>query len=244
MKRWIVLVAALAMALGGAGPGRADIPVASVEVLRPLFSRLLGNPPVLEMDVVPDLYEGGYARVSLYARQADIKGMRVDELWIRLVGVSFDPALLRQGALKVLSLRDSAIYGKLSLASVEEFLNHEKVVRDVRLRLDGESVVGVATVLYNGVPTRVRMQGVFQVYGEPEVYFHIQALLVNWIPVPYVVVDRLERQINPVLDLRSWPVAFPLRTFRQTPSGFILSSQRDLSQPCAACGGPLLQLRP
>jgi hypothetical protein len=244
MRGTLAALVMVAVVLGPAVPGRADLTVASPEVLRPIFSRLLGNPRVLDMDVVPDLYEGGYARVSLYARGADIKGMRIDELWIKLVGVSFDPQLLRQGTLKVLSLRDSAIYGKLSLASVEEFLNHESVVRDVRLRLDGESVVGVATVLYNGVPTRVRMQGVFQVYGEPEVYFHIQALLVNWIPVPYVLVDRLERQINPILDLRSWPVAFPIRTFRQTPSGFILSSQRDFSQPCAACGGPLLQLRP
>ncbi len=225
-------------------PARADLPLASTEVLRPIFSRLLGNPPAMHLEAVPDLYEGGYARISIYARNVDIKGMRIDEIWIRLVGVSFDPAQLRQGTLKVLDLREDGIYGKLRLASVQEFLNHQGAVQDVQLSTNGDSIVGNATLVYNGIPTRVRMQGIFQVYGEPEVFFHIQALLVNSLPVPYVLVDRLERQINPVVDFRTWPVPFRIRSFQQTPEGFALSSQRDFAQPCNICGGPQIQLKP
>src|SRR5205807_10125864 len=55
--------------------------------------------------------------------------------------------------------------------------------------------------------------------GEPEIYFHIEALFVNSLPVPYVVVDRLERSMNPVVDFRSWPVPFKIRSFRATPEG-------------------------
>ncbi len=230
--------------LSARAPARAQLTVASTEILPPIFGRLLGAPLSLRLDAVPDLYEGGYARISVYARNADIKGMHIDEIWIRLVGVSFDPELLRRGTLKVLDIRDSAIYGKLNLASVEEFLSQQGAVQDVRLIPNGESIVGIATILYNGVPARVRMQGVFQVYGDPEVFFHIQALLVNSLPVPYVLVDSLERQMNPVIDFRTWPVQFKIRSFRQTPQGFVLSSQRDLSQPCNACGGPLVQLKP
>ncbi len=225
-------------------PARAELPVADTEVLRPIFSSLLGGPAVMHLEAVPDLYEGGYARISIYARNVEIKGMRIDEIWIRLVGVSFDPEPLRQGTLKTLGLRDSGIYGKLRLASVQEFLNHQGAVQDVQLSLNGESIVGVATVLYNGLPTRVRLQGIFQVYGEPEVFFHIQALLVNSLPVPYILVDSLERQMNPVVDFRTWPVQFRIRSFQQTPEGFTLSSQRDFSQPCNICGGPPVQLKP
>ncbi len=245
MRCLLALLLALMVSLPVApNPVQADLPLASVDLLRPLFGRLLGDPSSVTLEAVPDLYPGGYARISIYARNVDIKGMRIDEIWIRLVGASFDPDVLRKGALQVLQMRDSAIYGKLRLASVQEFLNQQGAVKDVQLSLNGDSIVGNATVVYNGLPTRVRMQGIFQVYGEPEVFFHIQALLVNSLPVPYILVDSLERQMNPVVDFRTWPVQFKIRSFQQTPEGFVLSSQRDFSQPCNICGGPTLQLKP
>ncbi|HLW47026.1 MAG TPA: hypothetical protein VKW09_04585 [bacterium] len=225
-------------------PAGAAPQTASEQQLRALFSHLLGDPPFLRMEAVPDLYDGGYARISLYGRNVLIKGMLIDELWIRLTGVSFDPAELEAGNLKVVDIRDNAIYGKLSLAAVQDFLNRQTSVKDVRLATNAEAITGAATVTYNGIPTRVRMQGIFQVYGEPEVFFHIQALSVNSIPVPYILAANLERQINPVVDFRTWPVAFKIRTFKQTADGFVLSSQRDFSQPCNICGGPPLQLAP
>ena len=48
-------------------------------------------------------------------------------------------------------MRESSIYGKLSLASVQDFLNHQGAVRDVSLRVDGDSITARGTVLYNGV---------------------------------------------------------------------------------------------
>jgi len=216
----------------------------SVEVLRPLFSQMLGNPTLMRLDAVPDIYEGGYARISVYAEHARIKGMLVDEMAIRLIGVSFDPAALREGTLKALEVRDSGIYGRLRLSSVQEFLRQQGPVREVLLRRDGDVVIASGLVDYNGVPTRVLMRGVFQVYGEPEIYFHIEALIVNHLPLPYVVVDQLERSMNPIVDLRSWPVSFKIRSLRSTADGFILSSQTDYSQPCNDCGGPEIRLTP
>ncbi len=244
LGRYLTVLLVLACLGGVLVPAGAEPQSTSTQELRVLFSRLLGDPPLIHMEAIPDLYDGGYARVSVYGRHVMIKGMLIDELWIKLVGVSFDPAELKRGNLKVLDIRDNAIYGKLSIAAVQDFLNKQAAVQDVRLGVNAEAITGAATVLYNGIPTRVRMQGIFQVYGDPEVFFHIQALSVNSIPVPYVLAANLERQINPVVDFRTWPVQFKIRTFKQTPQGFVLSSQRDLSQPCNACGGPPLQLTP
>jgi len=244
MSRYLAALVIVAWAAAAAVPARAALVIADTSLLPPIFADLLDHPLVLRVDAVPDLYEGGYARISIYAEHSEIKGMRIDQLWIRLIGASFDPEALRQGTLEVLDVRESAVYGKLTFESVQDFLNHQGTVRDVRLKADQGSISAVGTVLYNGVPTRVRMQGVFQVYGAPEVFFHLQALLVNSIPVPYVLVDRIERQINPVLDFRSWPVQFPLRSFRQDHGVFVLSTQVDYSQPCEACGGAPLQLKP
>ncbi len=105
--------------LVSARPASSTLTFASVEILRPILSQMLGNPSVMRMDVVPDIYEGGYARVSVYAQQAAVGGMRVDEMWIRLVGVSFDPAELNRGVLRVLGVRDSGVFGKLNLQNVE-----------------------------------------------------------------------------------------------------------------------------
>ena len=242
--RGLLVVLLIGCALGVLRSAQADVPFASVEVLRPLFSQMLGNPTLMRLDAVPDIYEGGYARISVYAEHARIKGMLVDEMAIRLIGVSFDPAALREGTLKALEVRDSGIYGRLRLSSVQEFLRQQGPVREVLLRRDGDVVIASGLVDYNGVPTRVLMRGVFQVYGEPEIYFHIEALIVNHLPLPYVVVDQLERSMNPIVDLRSWPVSFKIRSLRSTADGFILSSQTDYSQPCNDCGGPEIRLSP
>ena len=244
LGRCLAILLVLACLGGVLMPAGAEPQSTSTQELRGLFSRLLGDPPLIHMEAIPDLYDGGYARVSVYGRHVMIKGMLIDELWIKLVGVSFDAAELKRGNLKVLDLRDDAIYGKLTLAAVQDYLNKQAAVQDVRLGVNAEAVTGAATVMYNGIPTHVRMQGVFQVDGDPEVFFHIQALSVNGIPVPYILAANLERQINPVVDFRTWPVQFKIRTFKQTPEGFVLSSQRDLGQPCNACGGPPLQLAP
>jgi hypothetical protein len=244
LSRGVALLVVLVCLGGLPAPARAEPQTTSTQELKMMFSHLLGDPEYLHMEAVPDIYDGGYARISLYGRHVMINGMLIDELWIRLVGVSFDPAELRKGRLKVVDIRDDGIYGKLSVAAVQDFLDHQAAVKDVRLGVSAEAVTGAATVVYNGIPTRVRMQGVFQVYGEPEVFFHIQSLSVNSIPVPYVLAANLERQINPVVDLRGWPVHFKIRAFHQTPEGFVLSSQRDFSQPCNICGGPPLQLTP
>ncbi len=243
MRRYVAALVVVGCAVMAAAPARA-FTIADTSLLPPVFADLLNHPPVLRVDAVPDLYDGGYARISVYAERPEIKGMRIDQLWVRLVGASFDPEALRQGTLKVLDVRESNVYGKLALASVQDFLNHQGAVRDVQLRAQEDAITAVGTVMYNGVPTRVRMQGVFQVYGAPEVFFHLQQLFVNSLPLPYVLVDKIERQINPVLDFRSWPVQFPLRTFRLDKDVFVLSSQADYSQPCAACGGTPLQLKP
>jgi hypothetical protein len=238
---WAAVVVCL---LGVVVPARAAVSFASAELLRPIFAKMLGDPPQMRMDVVPDIYEGGYARVSVYAQQAAVGGMRVDEMWIRLVGTSFDPAELRAGRIKVLQVRDSGVYGRLNLQSIEAFLRQQGTIRDARLTRDEDAVIATGTLLVDGVPTQVRIKGLFQVYGEPEVTFHIQSLVVNGLPLPTFVIERLERQLNPVVDFRSWPVPFKIRSFRATRDGFVLSSQRDFAQPCNDCGGPELRLAP
>jgi len=231
-------------ALGTRVPSDAASPLGGADALRPVFSHLLGDPPTVRVDAVPDARAGDYTRISLYAEHAVMQGMRIDQLWIRLLGARVDAAALQRGTLKVLAVKDSAIYGRLGLKNVQDFLNHESAVRDVTLSTDGDSTTVVGTVVYHGVPTRVQMQGAFQVNGAPQVLFHIRQLVVDSLPMPSIVADQFEQQINPVIDLRSWPVSFPIRSFRATGDVFVLTSQADDTQPCEACGGMPVQPNP
>ncbi len=233
-----VLSAALVCGWAGLSPGTAALRVASTGVLRPIFGRLLGNPPVLRVDAVPDLYDGGYARINVYAENASVDGIRIDQTWIRLTGASFDPKALRQGVLRVLGLRGRAVYTRVSRANVEAYLDRVGPAKHITLTGTGQSITAQGTVSRQGVDLPVRLQGVFAAKDTPELFFHIERITVNSMPVPTMQIAQLERRINPVLDLRKWPVQFPIRVFRATAGGFVMSSLTDATSLCDRCGGP------
>jgi len=241
---WIAIGALCVAALGAPRPSAAAPPLAGAGALRPVFSRLLGDPPVLRLDAVPGARDGMYERIGVYAEHAAIQGLLVDQLWFRLLGVTLDPSQLQHGTLQVLATQHSAIYGTVALKSVQNLLNHESAVTGVTLTADGASTIAAGTIVYAGLPTQVRMRGIFQVSGVPEIFFHLQELTVDALPMPSAVAEDLEQKINPVVDLRGWPVSFAIRTFRQTDAGFILSSQADNTRPCEACIGAPVQPKP
>jgi len=230
--RWFgaALIALIAVGTwaGTLRPSAGALLLADADLLRPVFARLLSDPPVVRFDIVPDLNNGGYARIDVYAEHPVVQGMRLDQLRIHLAGARLDPAELHQGTLRILSVRDSELYGRFEFASVQEYLNREAAVEDVTLTTNGDVVTAAGTVRYNGIPLHVRMQGAFQVNGAPELFFHVQKVSVDAIPVPSVLVAHLERQINPIVDFRTWPVPFPIRAFQQTADGFVLSSAAHL----------------
>src|SRR2546428_13983654 len=58
--------------LAGSVAGQGD------SALLRAFSRFLGTQDI-QFDLVPDLYDGGYARISIFAKNANLGGMLVDE---------------------------------------------------------------------------------------------------------------------------------------------------------------------
>lgn len=189
----------------------------------------------LRFDVVPDIYPGGYARISVYARKADLGGMVVDEAWFRLTGASLDPEALRRGELRVLELRDSAMHVRASLRSLEAYFQQGNGVRDVRLWSDGDHLFGQGVVPLVGVPARVSFKGSFAVGGTREVYFRISDLRLNGLPVLAPIVRRFEEDINPVFSQERWPVTFRIRALRMSREEFVVSSQADPAAPCSFC---------
>ncbi|MDR5709026.1 MAG: LmeA family phospholipid-binding protein [Armatimonadota bacterium] len=215
------------------------MPAAGSEgAVRAAFAELLGGPPVLYVETVPDLHEGMYARISLYAQRARIAGLRVDHLWVRLRGVSLDPAGLNRGSLRVLSQRDAALHALVGLRSIEEFLARNPEVEEVRLEYDRGLIAGRGIVQMRGIPVRVGMVVGFEAMGTPAIYVRVHALRVNGIPLPAAAVAEFERRINPLLDMTEWPVSVRIRSTRITPTHVVLTTLRHLTDPCDFCQVP------
>jgi len=205
-------------------------------LLRRAFGAFLRSADELRIEAIPDLYEGGYARISVFSRRVLLtEGMRVDEAMIRLVGVSLDPEALRAGALKVLDFRDSAMQVRVLLKRLQDYFNAGSPTDDIRLWAENGYLYGAGTVLFQGKPARMRMKGFFAVSGTTEIYFYFDTLHANGLPLPMAVIHDLERQINPILHQRLWPVTFKIRSVRLDAQGLTVSTQSDGS--CPACGG-------
>lgn len=191
----------------------------------------------LAIDTVPDLYPGGYARISVHARNANLGGMLVDDVWFNLIGVSLDPDALRTGRLRVLDRRGAAIHGRLRVQQLQDFFLSTNAFSDLRLWSDGTYLYGEGTFPYRGAPIRIWLKGRFSVNGTKDIYLHIDNMRVNGFPLFVPIIRILEAQINPVLSQRDWPVTFTIRSLRMTTDGFVLSSQADALAPCAFCAG-------
>jgi len=225
----LLLLAVLASAVPASpNNGEAD--------LRRAFSAFI-NAKELRFDLVPDLYPGGYARISIYAKHADLGGMIVDEVWFRLVGASFDAEALRRGELRILDLRDGAMHVRASIKSLEAYFQRGDGIKDIQLWSDGEYLFGRGTVPVAGFPLKVYLKGSFAVGGTKDVHFHITDLRLNGLPIFSPLVRRWEQQINPVFNQSLWPITFNIRGLRMTREWFLVSSQADPTAPCLFCWG-------
>ncbi|MDR5683708.1 MAG: hypothetical protein QN163_06765 [Armatimonadota bacterium] len=224
----------VAFLLGGTIPSGAADPL-----VRRAVSTFFRDAEVLRVDVVPDLYEGGYARVSVYAANATLAegGLRIDEAWTRLVGVSFNPKALRAGEFRVDGVRDTAIHMRVSLPNLERYFVERNPWKDIRLWAQDGYLHGRGTVPLGGVPTRVELRGFFAAGNTPELYFYVDRLRVNGLPVPDPLLREMERRYNPLLTQDDWPVRFKLRSVRLVGTNLIVSSQSHFGDGCTFCGG-------
>lgn len=213
------------------------LPAAADEaLLRRAFASFMTSAEHLAIEAIPDLYDGGYARISVTARRVLLNdGLRVDEASIRLVGVTLDPAALRAGTLRVLDFRESALQARVALRSLQDYFNAGSALQDLRLWAEDGYLLGTGTVVWNGQPARMRMKGFLAVSGTTEVHFYFDTLHVGGLPVPTMVIREIERQMNPVVHQRNWPVTFKIRSVRLDANGLTVSTQGDGG--CPACGG-------
>lgn len=230
--RWVtrIVIGLVAGVLAAPAFGQPDAD------LQKLFAGFLKTNDI-RIDAVPDLYPGGYARISLYGRKANLGGMVVDDVWFRIVGASLDPQAAQRGELRVVSWRDSAIHARFTLKSLQDYFIAGNAFKDIRLWSDGQFLYGEGTIPLNSLAAKVWIRGWFALGGTQEVYFYIDNMRVAGLPVLDPIIRALEARYNPVLTQSTWPITFVIRSLRITKEAFVVSSQPDPSSPCAFCTG-------
>jgi hypothetical protein len=214
-------------------------------LLRRAFGAFIKSADEFRVEAIPDLYDGGFARISVSARRVHVgDGLRIDETMIRLVGVTLDVPALHAGTLKILEVRDSAMQVRVLLKSLQDYFNSGNSVEDIRLWSESGYLRGTGTVMYRNVPTRMQMKGFFAASGTTEVYFYFESLHANGIPLPTFLIRELERQVNPVLHQREWPVQFKIRSVQLDAQGLTVSTQAGAGCPTCGSGGGQPQLAP
>jgi len=227
----IAIVAGIALMALVSVPASAD-----EATLRKAFRSFMRSAEDLRVEAIPDLYDGGYARISAWGKRVHLnQGLRVDEASIKLVGVSLDPDALRDGVIKVREMRESSFQARVLLDSVQEYFNNANIIENLRLSVEDGYLLGTGKVMFQGTPTKFRMKGFFAVSGTTEVYFYFDTLHANGWPMPTRLIRTIERQINPVVHQRDWPVTFKIRSVRLDAQSLTVSSQGDGT--CPTCGG-------
>lgn len=229
--RLIAIIAGIALI------GIISLPASADEAtLRRAFGTFMRSAEELRIEAIPDLYEGWYARISAWGRKVHLnQGLRVEEASIRLIGVSLDPDALRHGVIRVRELRESSFQARVLLESVQEYFNAVNGIEKLRLWAEDGYLFGTGKVMFQGSPTKFRMKGFFAVSGTTEVYFYFETLHANGWPMPTRLIRSIERQINPVVHQREWPVTFKIRSVRLDAQSLVVSSQSDGT--CPTCGG-------
>lgn len=227
----------IAIVAGIALTGIIGLPASADEaILRKAFGSFMRSAEELRIEAIPDLYDGGYARISAWGRKVHLnQGLRVDEASVRLIGVTLDPDALRDGVIKVRELRESSFQARVLLESVQEYFSASNAIENLRLWSEDGYLLGTGKVMFQGNPTKFRMKGFFAVSGTTEVYFYFDTLHANGWPMPTRLIRSIERQINPVVHQRDWPVTFKIRSVRLDAQSLTVSSEGDGT--CPTCGG-------
>jgi hypothetical protein len=230
--RWATLIVISLMAAAIAAPASGQ----SEAELQKLFASFLKTNDI-KIDAVPDLFPGGFARISVYAKKASLGGMLVDEVWFRVIGAELNVSAMQRGELRVDSWRESAIYVRFTLKSLQEYFISGNAFKDIRLWTDGQFLFGEGTIPLNNLPVRVWLKGWFALGGTKDIYFYIDNMRVNGVPLLDPIIRTLEAKYNPVLTQSTWPVTFAIRSLRVAKDVVVVSSQADASSPCAFCTG-------
>lgn len=188
-------------------------PVRLEEALRSSFSRLLGTPAELQVDLqwgrASRRLGGHFERILVHFRGGALDKLAIAEATLEARDVHYDLEALLTGATYVPRSVGST---RLDLTVTEEALNQaigatrgRLGVRSPRFALSPGELRFTGSIQVLFFHNDLDLSGSLRVQGGSEIHFRPHRMRVSRVPVPGFVVRALTRRCNPVVDLGRAP---------------------------------------
>ncbi|MER3501823.1 MAG: hypothetical protein IMHGJWDQ_001543 [Candidatus Fervidibacter sp.] len=186
-----------------------------VQALEQVLRREITNPKDpngLYLRIVPTSPEetarGKFQLVEIASKPARIRNIFLRELRARAVEPVLEvPALLEQGKIRTVSVKESVLEGVIDEENLERMLAELKATKNMRIKVQ---ITEDGKVVLRGTLTLLRINNPFEAVCHPEIQkgemsLRIKELRVNGVPAPAFLLARLENTINPVVERRDLP---------------------------------------
>ncbi len=195
-----------------------------VQALEQLLRRDVTNPKDangVHIRIVPassdETAKGKLRLVEIVSKPAKIKGVFLREFR----GLAVEPvvnvqALLKEGKLKTVSVKESVVEGVMDAESLEQMFAQGKSTSPMNIQVqitdDGRAVL-------RGKLNLLRIPNPFEAIcrvepGKDGLYVRIDELKVNGVPAPGFLRSKLEEKVNPIVERDDLPFHPEIKTVR------------------------------
>lgn len=194
---------------GHGAPAGAEDPHASR--IRAALARLLQDPDTLEIELSRPVERGDAVRIDsirVNMAGADFDGLRIDLGRFLFRDLVLDRSeLVERTRLVVRSTTEVLVHAEISEGSLNRYVEHKRAKIGVdapRVRLDRGRMHLSGSFQWKLGRISFGASGDFSVRGD-KIHFRPGRFEMNRLAVPKFMIQRVEREINPILDLSALP---------------------------------------
>jgi hypothetical protein len=161
--------------------------------------------------------KGKFQSVEISTKPAKIKGVFLREFYGRAIEPVVDVnALLREGELKTVAVKESVMEGVMDAEALEQIFAEGKSTRPMKIKV---RITDDGRIQLRGILTLLRINNPFEAIcraepGKDGLYVRIDELRVNGVPAPAFLRHRLEERVNPVVKRDALPFQPEIRSVR------------------------------
>jgi hypothetical protein len=161
--------------------------------------------------------KGKFQSVEISTKPAKIKGVFLREFYGRAIEPVVDVnALLREGELKTVAVKESVMEGVMDAEALEQIFAEGTSTRPMKIKV---RITDDGRIQLRGILTLLRINNPFEAIcraepGKDGLYVRIDELRVNGVPAPAFLRHRLEERVNPVVKRDALPFHPEIRSVR------------------------------
>lgn len=189
------------------------------EKLHAAMIKLLNNPKILEITVIPidpeSTKQGKFSHIKIHTENGTVDNMLLSKADVDFEEVHLNTTkLIREDNIETINVKSINMDVIVKEADLNSFLRAKakKIkVDDPKVEMSPGKIKLSGSTRYSFVKVKFWATGVFQVNHGKDIWFHPKKLKVNSMVMPRAFVGTIVKRINPVLNLEKFPFRLNLR---------------------------------